>query len=474
MKKMKSLVWLCVLVMTMQVFAGDKEIKLSPGRTIYIDFPELGKTWSNKNTRMGIYLPEDYNLEASYPLFVWFGGGYGSDSPKNAMSIVGKKGFVCVGLPYHHDDKDGSLSTGGWAHTPWSYFQTMLDDLERRVPNINPEQRFCSGFSSGGAAIVSLIGRTNGAFQDYFYAFMPGGAVGQIKGFDTINGRPMYGYIGKKDSRLGGYKRVETAAKAAGVDVTMLFYDAGHTMPKKHFGEMRQWIIDKVVMRGIADLMMQMNKSVKAKKYGAAYQAAKKICTNAPHHAKEYKAAKEIMAEMKPHGEKLALVLQQGRLDYNKMKAYALTWSGCEFAELIEAKCTELAQGQLTKILGQKVVSATYLEKFLKLWEGFEVTKQAHVKYDELAQEKLTKILKSKSSNSSKISYLKKFITKWQRSSIAQKASTEIDEIAKLELDKIREISRASSRKSKLKIFIRTYAGSKQVSEAEQLLEKLK
>ena len=471
--KIKSLVWACVLMMGLSTFAEGKPAKLIPGKTVYVDFSELGKTWSNKDSRMGVYLPKDYSLEKSYPLFVWFGGGYGSDSPKNAISIVGKRGFVCVGLPYKHDDKSGSLSTGGWAHTPWSYFQTMLTELDKRVPNINAEQRFCSGFSSGGAAIVSLIGRTNGAFQDYFYAFMPGGAVGEIKGFDTIKDRPMYAFIGKKDQRLGGYKRVEKAAKAAGLDVTMLFYDAGHSMPKKHFGEMRQWIMAKVVMRGIGDLLLQMNQSVKAKKYGSAYQAAKKICRNAPPHTKEYKQAKEIMAAMQPHGEQLALALQEGRPDFNKMKAYALAWSGCEFAKPIEDKCMVLARGQLTKILAQRVISTIYLEKFLALWEGFDITEQAQVKYDELAQISLTKILKSKSSNSSKVSYLKKFMIKWKRSSVAPEASSAINEMAKSELEKIREINRSSSRKSKLKIFIRTYADCSVVSEAKRLLEKL-
>ena len=54
---------------------------LRPGKTVHISFPKLGKTWSNKDSRMGVYLPEDYSQDKRYPLFVWYGGGYGSDSP---------------------------------------------------------------------------------------------------------------------------------------------------------------------------------------------------------------------------------------------------------------------------------------------------------------------------------------------------------------------------------------------------------
>jgi hypothetical protein len=448
--------------------------KLTPGKTVFIDFPKLGKTWANKESRMGVFLPEDYSLERTYPLFVWFGGGYGSDNPNHAINIAGRKGFICVGLPYHHDGRQGELSTGGWAHTPWSYFKTMLTELEKSVPNINPQQRFCSGFSSGGAAIVSLIGRTNGAFQEYFYAFMPGGAAGEIKGFDTIKGRPMYAFMGKKDSRINGYKRLEKEAQKAGIDITALFYDAGHSMPNKHYAEMRQWIMAKIIMRGVPELLQSMHANMKKKKYGSAYQAANQIFHNVPPHMPEYTQAQELRTKLLPYGKSMAESLQkQQPADLKKMMAFSLAWKGSDFAKPIEEKCSAYAEKQLSKILGQRNISTSYLVKFIHFWKGFDITQKAQDKYDDLAEIEIKKILSRKASPSSKLGYLKQFIQKWKYSTKVSQAQDEINALAKTDLDEIRKVSRASSKKLKLKNFIRKYAGTEQVAEAQALLDKL-
>ncbi|MGJ8695311.1 MAG: hypothetical protein ACSHYF_03275 [Verrucomicrobiaceae bacterium] len=213
-------------------------ITLDPGKTAFLEFPDLGKTWRDQPTRSGLYLPTDYTTDKKFPLFVWFGGGAGSDSPAKAIQITEGKGFICLALPYRHDKGQ----KGGW-QTPWSYYETILDRVEKTIPNIDPKHRICAGFSSGGAAILHQIGHSDGAFQAYFHAFMPGGAGWPMGGLDTLKGRPMLAFMGDGDKRLPNFKVLEEEATAAGINFTLLlFKDTKHALPADQFPKLRAWM----------------------------------------------------------------------------------------------------------------------------------------------------------------------------------------------------------------------------------------
>ncbi|TWT84428.1 Thiol-disulfide oxidoreductase ResA [Planctomycetes bacterium CA13] len=219
---------------------------LDPGATFSLDFPKLGKTWRGESTKAGVYIPDDYISEKKFPLFVWFGGGAGTDDPKKAIAITGGSGFVCLAVPYRSDD-DGE--SGGW-QTPWSFYKTIFDKLESIVPNIDSQRRVCGGHSSGGAAIMYQIGNSEESFQDYFFAFMPGGAGWPMGGLATIKGRPMLALMGENDKRLPNFKKLEEEARAAEIDFQLLlFKDTGHKMPAEYHGEIREWMVKNVVTR---------------------------------------------------------------------------------------------------------------------------------------------------------------------------------------------------------------------------------
>lgn len=235
-----------------EVTNSDRAIEvapsLEPGTTFYLDFPRLGPTWRDVPTRAGVYLPTDYTTEKQLPLFVWFGGGAGTDNPKKPVAITEGTGFICVALPYRTED-DGK--PGGW-QTPWSYYETILDRLEAVVPNIDPTRRVCGGFSSGGAAVTYQIGNSDGAFQKYFYAFIPGGAGWPMGGLETIKGRPMLALMGEKDKRLPNFEVLEKEALAAGIDFKLRVFEGyGHGMPAEFHDEIRQWMVDNVVLRQV-------------------------------------------------------------------------------------------------------------------------------------------------------------------------------------------------------------------------------
>jgi hypothetical protein len=153
----------------------------------------------------------------------------------------------------------------------------MLRELERVVPNIHPNQRACSGFSSGGAAICFLISEKDRGFLAYFKALMPGGAGWEMGQLPSLKGKSVYAYIGAKDTRAAGFDSIEPAAKAAGADVTYLKYDAGHEMPTKHLPEIRRWLIEKVVLADLAPLTTAMRAAAARKDEGKAHGLAREV-----------------------------------------------------------------------------------------------------------------------------------------------------------------------------------------------------
>jgi hypothetical protein len=441
--------------------------ELTPGSTFYVGFPKLGKTWAKKDARMGVYIPKDYTPEKSYPLVVWYGGGLGSDSPNQAKRMVGEKGFICVGVPYHFADDN---IQGAWSHTTWSYYNTMLSKLEKLVPNINHKNKICSGFSSGGAAIMSLIGRSV-EFRNYFHAFMPGGSGWDMGGLAELKGRPMYIFMGDKDSRVSSYDTLSKDAKAAGIDITYLRFKGGHGMPTKHFEEMRQWIQDKVIFRALPELRKSISKDFKAKKYAQAYQSAKEILSITEAGTDIYQEAEKVFAHTKPFGEQMTKKILSSKVNLPTIKKFLLEWQGADFVQPLKDKCTAIAAGQLKKIVSQKVISATYLKRFILYWEDFEISGEAMEEFDSMATASLEKMLASRNNNSSKYKSLERFIKDWVPSEVIEKAQEAQEKLATEELEEILKLS-SSRQKSKLKSFGRYFPDSQAAEKAQALLKK--
>jgi hypothetical protein len=435
----------------------DPEIK--PGQVFHLTFPQLGPSENAAVARMGIYIPKDYAADRRFPLLVWFGGGAGGDDPGPARQIAGDSGFICVGLPYQKDLV--------WK-TPWTYYEPMLRELGRVVPNIHPSQRACSGFSSGGAAICFSMVNKDPGFRDYFYAFMPGGAGWAMGDFSPLRKRPVFAFVGSKDTRVTGFRGIETAAKQAGADITYFEYDAGHEMPTEHLPKIRQWLIEKLVLRDLPQLRKAMQAAVDARQYGKAFHAASEIRNVTPPTMPDHAEARAVIAKMLPFGEALAQKVLTAPLA--EQQRFALEWKGCDFTGPVAEKCAVAAAGQLTKILAQQPVSPAMLKKYLTFWEGFPAAAVAMEHYEKFAAQALVQVRELPAPDARNRG-LQQFIATWAPSPSCREARQLREEIARQELAVIKEIKAKGTMKSKLHEYLRNFVGTDAAIEAKSLLE---
>lgn len=470
---MKGLHLVALVGLASRLAVAQADPRVQPGKTFYVDFPELGQTSEQKPARMGISLPSDYDPDRPCPLLVWFGGGYGTDSPAQARSIAGSERFVCVGLPYRKEGEKvgGDGSEGLWS-TPWSYYEIMLNKLEVLVPNIDPAQRACAGFSSGGAAILHLLGNTRGGVQKYFSAYMPGGAGWDMGGLSSIRNRPMLAFMGENDGRFEGYAKLEKSARSAGVDITFLiFKNTGHSMPKEYLPEMRAWLFDKLVYCHLPELQANMEAAFRARKWGQAYHLAHALEASAGDTRPEHAAAREMCDKLLPIGEKEAATLLARPPSLQALQQFVRDWPDCSFAKPIEAKCNGIAEQQLGRIMSADPVSLSYLKKFLSMWEGFAAYDQALARFDVEAAKGLDKLLAMQEASTIKAQKLSRYIGVWSPAPSVNRARAALSELAQSELEAIKTIQSAGMRRGKLQSFIRCYADTPQAVEAQQLLD---
>ncbi len=440
--------------------ATGPDPRVKPGGQFHIGFPQLGPSESAETARMGVWIPTDYTTGRKFPLLVWFGGGPGGDNPGPARQIAGNERFICVGLPY----RKGLV----WK-TPWSFYEPMLRELEKAVPNIHPRQRACAGFSSGGAAICFGMVAENSGFRDYFHAFMPGGAGWAMGDFSPLGGRPIYAFIGASDSRAGGFASIETAAKTARADITYLKYGGGHVMPDKHFPEMREWLFNKVALRDLPELRKTMQSAIAAREYGKAYRAADEIRSVTPKDSPDHAEALAAIRQVTPHGEELARKTLAAPLA--DRQRFVREWQGCDFVQPVAEKCAETAATQLSRILGQQPVSPAFLKKYITMWEGFPAAGEALGHYEKFAADAFDKI-RDLSPASAKNQALRQFIATWEPAPSAAEARRLREEIARAEFDIITAIKAKGTMKAKLREFVRTYEGTEVEKEAGRLLEE--
>ncbi len=455
---MKSVLLACYFVFLSNVYVEAKQLELNPGEIFYIDFPDLGPSHHSEQTRAGIYLPTDYNPNRKFPLLVWFGGGPGNDSPGIAKEITNNRGFICVALPYKKNLN--------WK-TPWSVYHTMLREVERAVPNIHPQQRACSGFSSGGAAICFSLSEKDPGFLSYFRGFMPGGAGWVMGNIPPLKNKLIYAYIGSEDTRVQGFDTIAPAFKTAGADVTYNKYNAGHTLPKEIMPAMRKWLIDKMVLADLPPLMNTMRSSVAKKEFGQAYAMARQITEITEIDMLEHNEAKAIMERMLPLGKELAEATLNAPLA--TQQRFALNWKGCSFAIPIEEKCKESAESQLKRILSMKPISAEYLKKYMIMWNGFPYANEGIVHYDQLAATAIEEI-RIIPSKANKNFALQKFITTWDPAPTVNEARAMRETMAKEELDSIRSIPAKGTMKGRLREFIGQYKDTNAEQDAITLL----
>jgi predicted esterase len=121
----------------------------------------------------------------------------------------------------------------------WPHFKTMLDKLEKLVPNIDPAHRVLGGFSNGAHATAALIDSSDGEITPIFSAFAVVEGAGKLEHYERLKGKPFLMVSSSAKSKPRAEQIVE-AVKAAGARTTFLFEDVGkHDFPASAYPAVR-------------------------------------------------------------------------------------------------------------------------------------------------------------------------------------------------------------------------------------------
>jgi hypothetical protein len=287
--------------------------------------------------------------------------------------------------------------------------------------------------------------------------------------FSPLKGKPIYAFIGAQDTRAAMFSEIEPTAKRAGADVTFLKYDAGHAMPTQHFPEIRQWLVEKVLLRDLPQQRQELQAALAAGQHGRAFRAANGIKDVTVPDSPEHQDAQAAIERLLPLGKELATKVLAAPLA--EQQRFVLEWKGCDFTSPVVAKCEETAASQLARILGQKPVSPAFLKKFITMWDGFPAAAEATTHYETFASEALGKIADTPSA-AARNQALQQFIATWDPAPSAGKAREMREEIAREEFTAITAIKSKGTMRAKLREFVRTYEGTEVEQEARTLMEE--
>jgi hypothetical protein len=281
--------------------------ELHPGDSIRLEFPDLPPTFLAMKTgqpivpQLTVRLPEDYVPSRRFPLFVFIQGGDGGRGDADVRQYIGDRGFITANLPlfvksltppptavvipedllhtFSPEDAadlkalaqvqipgivsadDAPVLTSSWA--------AMLQKLNARIPNIDPEQSVIAGFSNGGHAIGYVLAGRDPFLRRNFHSFamIEGGVGAMLDGNawltpDLAGSRilVMFSDSGKNEGPqaekfrplvLKIVKRFIEQATERRLDSTLeVMSGAGHMFPPDYQTWFKTWCAEKTALGG--------------------------------------------------------------------------------------------------------------------------------------------------------------------------------------------------------------------------------
>ncbi len=238
---------------------------LKPGALIEIQFPELTVDTFGKPAACHLVLPAHYDPAKPYGLAVWLAGGGGNNKPDS--SIYPPDEFIGVGLPYPKGASSytkPSIFSIFWmadllasyqkkASDVWEYQRPMIDEVLKRIPNVQKSRNLIGGFSNG-AHTIDLLLRIKGAegtnLADYFSIFVvaDGGGWAQQNPYPPLKGKFAYVCWGQNSSNASHTKTVVKFFQDAGATTsTSEIAGAGHAFPSSERAKAKEWVETKVL-----------------------------------------------------------------------------------------------------------------------------------------------------------------------------------------------------------------------------------
>ncbi|MDB6004021.1 MAG: hypothetical protein JWR15_1008 [Prosthecobacter sp.] len=147
--------------------------EVKPGATLTLDFPELTPDRKGQPAQCQVNIPPGYDPAKKLPLVIWLSGGDGNNTPNRSFLPAGD--FIAAGLPFPKGaNNPGQSNMVGAFEKVWAYHKVMIDEIHKRIPNIDRASSIIGGFSNGGHAIDGMLRRKKkaGDLADYFGAFI--------------------------------------------------------------------------------------------------------------------------------------------------------------------------------------------------------------------------------------------------------------------------------------------------------------
>lgn len=256
-----------VLLAALAVHAQEPAPALTPGSTFTVEFPDLPPMMSHlfapastTKPSMTVFLPDNYDAQKKFPLFIFLRGSAGGSGRDTSLErkLTLDKDFICVDLPLFKAPAPSTtaptmqLNDADYRYM-WPLQRRMLDRLGQMVPNIDPGHSVLGGFSNGAHATAGIIEESHGEVLQTFAAFFLIEGGGRFRQFDLLKDRPVLLMYGSKSSRLERIQQIEQAAKDAGVKIIVHeMKDIGHLFPASEYPYLTDWLHNVVLKAVVA------------------------------------------------------------------------------------------------------------------------------------------------------------------------------------------------------------------------------
>lgn len=215
-----------------------------------LTFSELPHERHDHVAQCHVGLPKDYDLKKKYPLVVWLEGGDGGDQPHKDFLPDGD--YVLAGLPYPKGANHPSVDyIVGDFPTIWKFHRAMLDEIHRKVPNIDRSTSIIAGFSNGAHAIDGMLKLELPPEQHlsaYFRIFILVEGGGWPKGeYPGMKGKFAYLAFGENSGTTRTVPRVAKGLLAQGAQVHLtMMRNTGHLFADFEKESVKHWLSDEV------------------------------------------------------------------------------------------------------------------------------------------------------------------------------------------------------------------------------------
>lgn len=218
---------------------------LTPGSTLTLDFPELGKMHDERPAACEVSIPKNYDPSHPVPLFVWFGGGRGAHTVAGARGLVDFDHWVVAALPYPDGLSPRQAAEDYHAEDHWTFHRAMLVRIEALFPNIDPALRIAAGTSNGAHYIGYGLDQQWPGFGSAFTGFIlhEGGAAPISSAIPGARGRRLLVCWGTRSESIDWRLWFNDRIAVVGAKITFLpIPGAGHGLNDDGRKVIRQWI----------------------------------------------------------------------------------------------------------------------------------------------------------------------------------------------------------------------------------------